>query len=357
VDFDPTTGRLVAESGFTLGRALDLGLAHGWIPPVLTGSRAMTLGAAVASDLHGMNHPEVGSMGRHVTWLEVVGSDAGESQVLRPEWQTAQFWATVGGLSRTGAIAVVALRLRPVDGRAWTVRRRGRDLGEVLDHLEDAHARADRRTDVHSVAWLDSAVPGPGLGSGVVHTTRVGLRDPGAPQPGPAPLPRRLPWWPLGHGSGHASGLSDHLGALARGGRRSSGVGPDALVQYELAVPARRCDVLSDALDLLRRQGIPPLASVRRLGVPDPGPLTFARPGWALTLHLPARWTRLGPTLGELDDRVADAGGRVHLAGGHRPAPEALARMYPDLAGWQAVRDRMDPTGAFGRDPSQAHRD
>jgi decaprenylphospho-beta-D-ribofuranose 2-oxidase len=353
LDFDPTTGSLVAEAGCTLAQVLDLTLPHGWIPPVLPDSRALTLGAAVGSDLDGLNHPEVGSIGRHLAWLEVAGCGAGEPQVLSPEGRPAQFWATVGGLGRTGAVTVVALRLRPVDGRTWTVRRRGRDLDEVMDHLEADHARADRRTDVHSVAWLDCSGRRGQLGRGVVHTTQVGLRDVDAPM-SRAWRPRQVPWPQLGHGPDHAARLSATLLGLHRGERRPR-FGHEGLVRYQLAVPARRSDVLFDTLALLQRRGMPPvLSSVRRLGVPDPGPLTFAQPGWALTLQLPARSARSGSTLQDLDNRVADAGGRVHLTGGHRPALRTLARMYPELTTWQDVRDWMDPAGAFGSDLSCA---
>ena len=292
LDFDPATGTVVAESGCSLGQVLDLTLPHGWIPPVLPDSWALTLEAAVASDLHGLNHPEVGSIGRHVAWLEVADRHGREPQVLRPEGQPAQFWATVGGLGRTGAVTVVALRLRPVDGRTWAVRRRGRDLGEVMEHLEADHARADRRTDVHSVAWLDGSAPRPQLGRGVVHTTRVGLRHVDAPM-SQVERPRRVPWWPVGHGPDHTARLSNTLRALHRE-RRRPGFGHDRLVRYQLAVPARRSDVLFDALALLRLREMPSvLSTVRRLGVPDPGPLTFARPGWALSLQLPARSAEL----------------------------------------------------------------
>lgn len=385
--FDPVSGVLVAEAGVTLGQVLDLALPHGWIPPVLPGSRHVTLGGAVAADVHGKNHPQVGSIGRHVAWLEIVNSGADEPQVLRPAEHPAQFWATVGGLGLTGVITVVALRLRPVDGRAWGVRHRGRDLDEVMDHMEADHARADQRTDVHSVAWLDSTAPRRRVGRGIVHTTKVALRhldgSPGDSAPGGGPLgaspdvdtlrPRhslsqagvsvvnrttiatanRVQWWSAGHGSEREARLPDCLLPLRHGERWPALFGPAGLVQYQFAVPARRSEVLFDALNLLRRRGMPPaLTSLKRLGMTDPGALTFARPGWTMAMDLPARWVGLGSTLCDLDDLVADAGGRVYLAKDSRLTAQAVGRMYPELAAWRDVRDQMDPAGVLGSDLS-----
>jgi decaprenylphospho-beta-D-ribofuranose 2-oxidase len=407
LSFDLRTGVLVAEAGFTLGQAVDLGLAHGWLPPVLPGSRHVTLGGAVAADVHGKNHPQVGSFGRHVAWLAVVNSSVDEARLLSPSEHPDEFWATVGGFGLTGAITVVALRLRPVDETAQVRRGRGRDLSEVMDLMEAEHVAADELTDVHSVAWLDSTAPAHRIGRGVVQTTRVGLRGfdtcdgastapPGHgisdPTGGGAghlippdwpPAPRHDTSWPRVRLIGRAAiTTANHVHWLSSGllspglpspGPRSERTtrlpdclfplrhaehwpalfGPRGLVQYQFAVPDHRPEVLSEALDLLRRRRMPPaLTSLKRLGPRDPAPLTFARPGWTLAMDLPASWPRLAEALRDLDELVADAGGRVYLAKDSRLSALALTRMYPELESWQRIRDEMDPAAVLGSDLS-----
>ena len=180
---DVDTGIAVAEAGLTIGSLLALTAHHGWRPPVLPGTPNVTLGGAVAADIHGKNHPDAGSFGRHVEWLTVLSGDL-RPHLISAEHQPDQFWATVGGLGLTGPILIVALRLTPLGvGRATTRRLRAGSLRGVMNLLTTAFEPsvpaddAGRRGDVHAVAWLDGSASGRGL----VDVTTLPLPAPSGP--------------------------------------------------------------------------------------------------------------------------------------------------------------------------------
>jgi decaprenylphospho-beta-D-ribofuranose 2-oxidase len=131
--------------------------------------------------------------------------------------------------------------------------------------------------------------------------------------------------------------------------------GPGGLLQYQIAVPDTGSTVVRRAIELLSNHRCGSFLGVlKRFGAANPGPLSFPRPGWTLAVDLPARPGRgVGGLLDRLDEVVADAGGRVYLSKDSRLRPDLLPQMYPDLAGWQAVRRRLDPEGRLCSDLSR----
>ncbi len=380
VALDGDRGVVVVEAGMTLGELLHTVAPRGWVPPVLPGTPHVSVGGAVAADIHGKNHVGVGSIGRHVRWL-VVADANGEPHRLTPERDPQAFWGTVGGMGLTGVITTVALQLLPAGpGPATLRRRRAGDLGEVLGQL--ACVAEQQRTDplLHSVAWLDGSARGSARGRGLVQTTHLPAPwrrpgDPGPSDPTPAAARRRaarsLPgpgvvtrgsiaamnrarWLaPVADGPRTAS-IAAALQPLRRADDWPSLFGRQGLVQYQFVVPTTSVDSIAAALDLLAAHRVPPaLAVLKRLGPADPAPLTFALDGWTLALDLPARWPGLEPALTELDELVLEAGGRVYLAKDSRLRASTVARMYPRLAEWQRTRDVMDPRRVLGSDLSR----
>lgn len=381
VSLDDDRGIVVVEAGMTLGELVRILAPRGWTPPVLPGTPHVSVGGAVAADIHGKNHVGVGSFGRHVRWLVVVDDD-GESRMLTPGRDHDLFWATVGGMGLTGIITTVALQLLPTGpGAASTMRQRAGDLGAVLDQLESI--AMDQRSDplLHSVAWLEGTAPRGVRGRGLVQTTRVPGRQVGPGTVGTRPvagalrrparaghslpgvgvvgrasivLANRARWAVPTPRLPRTSSIPSALQPLRRGELWPALFGRQGLVQYQFVVPTTSAEVIGVALDVLAEHRTPPALSVlKRLGPADPGPLTFAMEGWTLALDLPARWPGLELALGDLDEVVAAAGGRVYLAKDSRLPAESLALMYPRLGEWQQARAVLDPRGAFGSDLSR----
>lgn len=388
LDFDPREGVVVVQAGATLRDVQIRVLAAGWTLPVLPGTARVTVGGAVASDVHGKNHVTAGSFGRHVRWLSLITPD-GESLHLSPTDQPAAFWATVGGMGLTGLIDVVAVALHPVE-TSLMVRhtRRTSSLDHSMSVLWDAagcptaqmpdpssqrddvaDALQEGRDDLHAVAWLDGSARGAARGRGVVEWSwhaaaadvvdRLRVTHGSGEQavvpslPGWGVVNRPTIWagntarWLLARRS-HATVLpiDRALHPLDRAVAWPAMFGSAGLVQYQYVVPVAAGDVIGRSLALLSRQHTPPALSVLKcFGAQGQAPLSFPLPGWSLALDFPGRWERLGPVLRELSELVAGCGGRVYLTKDHCLTPDLMPAMYPRLDEWRRERDRIDPHG------------
>ncbi len=371
LDVDLELGVVIVQSGATLGQVQALVVPHGWTVPVLPGTARVTVGGAVASDVHAKNQPGATTFGHHVRWLTLVRAD-GTTLRLAPDHRAGGFWATVGGMGLTGVIDLVCLRLAPIPSPMMLSRRRRTDdLDETLLLLE---AQARLQSDdpgLHAVAWLDAAA-GSRAGRGVVETahhlepaadTRPGdgeyaLRSRGvAPRslPGPGVVGRttirtanRLRWRLAGRPAEQVASISRALHPLDRAGAWPAAFGSAGLVQYQLVLPDPAHDALRETLLTLQRADCPPaLATLKRFTSTPSALLAYAVPGWSLALDFPARWPALYPALRDLDALVGDSGGRVYLTKDSRLAPDAVKRMYPSLGQWQQERDLLDPQGRW----------
>jgi FAD/FMN-containing dehydrogenase len=175
--FDPATGRLRCEAGVRLAEILDLAVPRGWTLPVTPGTRLVTVGGAVANDVHGKNHHRRGSFGDHVLGLELLRSDGRRIDCgpdLAPEW----FRATVGGLGLTGLVTTAELQLVPVEG-PWLEVETLRFSG-LADFF--ALSRESDGTHEHTVAWIDCLGGGRGIFTRANPTAASGGRPPRTPR-------------------------------------------------------------------------------------------------------------------------------------------------------------------------------
>ncbi|GAA0947012.1 FAD-binding oxidoreductase [Kribbella koreensis] len=374
LSFDGLRGVVVVEAGVTLGDLMDQVLPLGWAVPVLPGTAKITVGGALASDVHGKNHPGAGSFGQHVLWLSLLDSE-GMVTELSAGQDPDGFWATLGGMGLTGVILKAAIQLQPVEtGWARQRRRRTRSLDETIAVLRELAVRQETDPNLHVVAWLDTHTPGPRLGRGLIDETqpaqlsdlprgvppdpdrrRSAAGRPVRSLPGPgvvfgptiaaASLAR---WHFTGARDGRLLPLMSALCPLDRADAWPAAFGRSGLVQYQFAIPSEATPVLRRVLAFLVGSRMSPaLTTLKNLGFGTAGPLSFPLHGWTLAADLPARWLRDGRTLRTLDAMVAEAGGRIYLAKDSTVDPDLIPEMYPRLKTWQRTRDRLDPDRRF----------
>ncbi|WP_219511286.1 FAD-binding oxidoreductase [Nonomuraea ceibae] len=359
--FDEATGLVTASAGVSLHELMTALVPRGWFVPVSPGTRHVTVGGAVAADVHGKNHHRDSSFGAHLRSLTLVTAD-GAVRTLTPD--EPLFHATVGGMGLTGVVCEATFGCVPVASSLMRVDvRRTGDLDETLAAMAD-----DDDRHRYTVAWIDLLARGRRMGRGVL--TSGDHAERGARDFAPRTLlraPRRAP-------GGLLNGVSVRAFNEAwyrRAPRRASVVqgiapffhpldavegwnrvyGPRGFVQYQFVVPFGAEKTLREIVGRLSSTGtVSFLTVLKRFGAGSSGLLSFPMPGWTLALDIPAGQRGLGRLLRGFDERVAEAGGRVYLAKDSRLRADMMARMYPGLDRWRRIRDEADPAGLFRSD-------
>lgn len=367
-------GALVeVDAGMSLAELCAHTVPRGLLPPVLPGTARVTVGGAIAGDVHGKNHVHRGSFARHVAGLRLLTPAAGTIQV-GPHRQPEMFWAVTGGLGLTGVVLSAQIRLIPISS-SWL-----HAQDSVCTNLDDVltTVRARERSAEHVVAWLDGHAHGARTGRGVVSAAVHLDADDLPPRLRGQALvyrrarrPARFPSGPCLLRPGLVRTANATRMAAARRSQRARVVplehvlhpldvaldwpglyGRHGLVQHQFSVPEGQEDVLARVLDALARAGCAPtLAVLKHLGAATPGPLSFPSPGWTLALDLPTTAaTGAACLLDRLDELIVTAGGRVSLVKDSRMRREIVPRMYPDLDSWRATRRLLDPAGVLTSD-------
>ncbi|MEY9875164.1 decaprenylphospho-beta-D-ribofuranose 2-oxidase [Streptacidiphilus sp. MAP12-33] len=366
---DPHAGRVRVSASTPFTELLARTVPHGWLPPVLPGTAHLTVGGAIAADVHGKNQHRDGSL---AAWLDQVDLVDGTGMLRRltPEGEPDAFRATVGGMGLTGVIVAATLRLLPIrSARLRVTTRRAADLDALMDALAGAPTR-------YAVAWIDGTAHGRALGRGVVDLADHcpdpdPRREPDGPRyrPGRALPAPTLPFCPVTPGTAAAfNGLwyrraprlaetTASLGAFFHRLDAVSGwnraLGPAGIWQYQFVVPDAGRDLVGCVLEALRRhQASPFLGTLKRFGPGDGHPLSFPVAGWSLAVDLPAARAGLGDLLDALDRLVAASGGRIYLAKDARMDRARFAETYGDgpLDAWREARERLDPHRVFRSD-------
>jgi decaprenylphospho-beta-D-ribofuranose 2-oxidase len=371
LNLDASSGALHAQAGLSLDALMRHTVPLGWFPAVTPGTRMVTLGGALAADVHGKNHHVDGSFARRVRAFGLLGADGELRRVTRDE--TPAFRATVGGMGLTGAITDVELQLLPIETSQMLVdTERAVDLDDVLARLEVNDRRAR-----YSVAWIDAVASGARLGRGVItcgdHAPLDALpeRERAAPR---AFAPRTALRMPAGAPPGLLNRLSiaafnelwfrrapvqrrDELQSIGAFFHPLDGVadwnriyGPRGFVQYQFVVPFGAERALARSLQLIASAGSASFLTVlKRFGSGQEGMLSFPMPGWTLALDLPVT-AGLGALLDRLDRLVLEAEGRLYLAKDSRMPAHLLPAMYPEIDAFRSARAELDPDGRFSSD-------
>lgn len=366
--FDPATGRIRAEAGVLLADILDTFVPRGFFPPVVPGTKFVTLGGMIAADVHGKNHHRDGGFGEHVEALTLCLPD-GRIVTCSREENAELMVATIGGMGLTGTILDASFRLRPI-ATGWM--RQTTVVAPDLDHAITALQDANGAT--YSVAWIDCLARGASLGRSLIFTAEHATRqDVEALQPGSMAFPpsRRgrlsvpfdFPSLTLNRLSISAfNELYFRAGSLKSGyphlvhwdpyffpldaiGSWNRIYGRRGFVQYQCVIPTPQArPVLSEILDRVSRQGTASfLAVLKQLGSGH-GLLSFPLEGFTLTLDLPVSDPVL-TLLSELDRVVVTAGGRLYLAKDARQSPATFEAGYPGLSRFRDIRQTIGATG------------
>ncbi|GAB4406610.1 MAG: FAD-binding oxidoreductase [Bacteroidia bacterium] len=363
--FDPATGQLTCEAGVTFADIIDVFLPRGWFPPVTPGTKFVSMGGALASDVHGKNHHKEGSFADHVLSFDLLTADGSVRRCSR-DTHPALFQATAGGMGLTGLILSLTLQLRPVESSAIRMASiKARNLAEILD-LFDASGEA-----TYTVAWIDCLSRGNSLGRSILmqgeHATRDELPADRQATPfrparrGSLTVPFDLPPFVLNNTSIRLFNQLYYHKQRARTVQRLVEYDPffypldvihhwnriygrRGFTQYQLVVPrAAGQQALPHILREIVGAGFGSFLSVLKLfGPQGSGLLSFPMEGYTLTLDFPIT-RRLFPFLDHLDHLVADYGGRVYLTKDVRLPAAMMARMYPRLPEFRAVLAQLDP--------------
>jgi FAD/FMN-containing dehydrogenase len=360
IAFDPASGVLRCEAGVQLDDILALVVPQGWFLPVTPGTRFVTVGGAIANDVHGKNHAVAGTFGHHVRAFELLRSD-GERLVCTPETHPDWFSATIGGLGLTGLITWADIALRRIDGpwmNTGTIKFRN------LDGFFGLSAESEKDYE-YSVAWIDCVARGKSTGRGLFTRGNhapgaLGRRD--AARSSPLAMPFTPPvslvnpvslrafnalywhrqWRERREAIEHLQAFFYPLDGIAHWNRM---YGPRGFLQYQCVVPP---PVAAEATaELLRRIAAAGtgsfLAVLKQFGSrPSLGMLSFPRPGTTLALDFPVdRGGRVFGLLDSLDEVVSGAGGAVYPAKDARMSGPHFRRYFP---AWEKFLPFIDPS-------------
>lgn len=356
IAFDRAQGRIICEAGVLLRDIQRLALPHGWLLPVTPGTQVVTVGGAIANDVHGKNHHRVGSFGDHVLRLRLVRTD-GEvidcGPAARPEW----FAATVGGMGLTGVVTEAEIQLRPAAG-PWLVTET-----VPYDGLDGFFALADdsERGWEHTVSWIDClSRSNRGLFMRANQadipyqpTDAVAAKRPRTmPMVPPVSLVNQLSLRPFnsvyfnlnklraGKAIAHYERYSYPLDNLLEWNRM---YGPRGFYQYQSVVPrAVARDAVAAMLREIARSGDGSfLAVLKTFGErAAPGMMSFPCPGATLALDFPNRGARTLRLFERLDAIVREAGGRIYAAKDARMPRDLFESGYPRLSEFLQYRDQ-----------------
>lgn len=380
---DAGSGLAVVDAGISLDALMRAALPLGLWVPVLPGTRQVTVGGAIAADIHGKNHHSAGSFGNHVRSLDLITAD-GSIPTLTPDGDpiggsagSELFWATVGGMGLTGIIVRATIALTSAESAYFVVDTdRTGDLDELMVLLTDG---SDDRYD-YSAAWFDAISTGSKLGRAVLTRGSLARRDQLPPKLRRDPLAFDAPQL-LTAPNVFPNGLANRaiFGALSEAwyrkapkrrrdeiqnltsfyhpldmiGEWNRAYGARGFLQYQFVVPLNAQDTFRSILEQIARSGhVSFLNVLKRFGEASRAPLSFPQPGWTITVDFPIR-RGLAEFCDRLDEQVLDAGGRLYLAKESRTSAATLHRMYPRIDEWRKLRAAADPDGIFASDLSR----
>lgn len=357
ISFDSDSGLLTCESGVSLADIISLVVPHGWFLPVTPGTKFITVGGAIANDVHGKNHHVAGTFGNHVKSFVLLRSD-GLRLRCSPEENAELFAATIGGMGLTGIILQATIQLIPIKNNRISVTS---VKFNSLDEFFNLSARFEKDY-AYTVSWIDCMAKGKSLGRGHFmagnHAGEEAGADLSVPPDKGIPVPIDFPEFVLNnlsiklfntayynrqlkHEKTFLSDFNSFFYPLDSVLDWNRIYGKRGLVQYQCLVPNQDTSVIRSILKSISDSGQGSFLAVMKImgDIPSPGIISFSGPGITLALDFPVTEKVLA-LLKKLDNIVRDAGGRLYSAKDACMAPEDFKCFYPD---WERLAKYIDP--------------
>lgn len=357
--FDMERGLIRCEAGTSLEEILQVIVPRGWFLPTTPGTKFVTIGGAIANDIHGKNHHRAGTFGCHVTQFELLRSD-GERLACSPTQNPSWFAATIGGLGLTGLITWAEIQLRRISNAMIEVE----SLKFAnLDEFFAISSKSDEQFE-HTVAWVDCLAAGASLGRGIfLRGNHAGPpnQDLQLHRPSRLHVPIEFPDFALNHFTIQAFNTLYYAWAGSAVSRKTVHYDPffyplDSLndwnriygrrgfFQYQFVVPFSSDQrAIREIFARIAASGQGSfLAVLKTFGTrQSPGMLSFPRPGVTLALDFPNQGRGTLDLFAELDRIILAAGGRIYPAKDARMSARTFQECYPC---WQDFRQYIDPS-------------
>jgi decaprenylphospho-beta-D-ribofuranose 2-oxidase len=369
---DAATRLVDVDGGVDLDQLMKAALPFGLWVPVLPGTRQVTVGGAIGSDIHGKNHHSAGSFGNHVRSMDLLTAD-GVVRTITAASDPELFWATIGGCGLTGIILRATVEMTPTETAYFIA---DGDVTSTLDETIAFHSDGSEDKYEYSSAWFDAISPLPNLGRAAISRGNLAKvdqlpkklqKDPlrfngktffTLPDVFPNGLANKYTFGPIGEiwyrksGTyrGKAQSLTAFYHPLDMMGEWNRGYGSNGFLQYQFVVPPESVEEFKRIIIDIQSSGFYSFLNVFKLfGEGNQAPLSFPMAGWNICVDFPIS-RGLNEFVTDLDRRVLEFGGRLYTAKDSRTSAETFHKMYPRIDEWIKVRRSVDPNGVFMSD-------
>ena len=375
INLDRENHLVTAKAGVSFDDLLSFIVPKGFFLPVSPGTRFVTVGGAIASDVHGKNHHVNGSFGQNLKDL-ILMDGTGEIQKISPSdnenpSNIKKFWATVGGMGLTGIILEATFSVIPISSSYIKVdTKRFIDIESLMDEMIEADKKYR-----YSVAWVDSlSKKFRGVLTCGEHLDKSELRGnieenpldydikalTTAPNFFPSGLLNRFTVktfneaWFRKHPKlkyGESQNFGQFFYPLDGINNWNRIYGQSGFIQYQFVVPDKASYLIRKSLEILRNISAPSFLTVlKRFGKKNSGYLSFPIAGWTLAIDIPSNIKNLNHELSKLDREIVSEGGRIYLAKDSRQSPEIFRESYQMLDEWLEIKRELDPYEIFMSD-------
>ena len=372
-------GFITVGSGVSIDFLLRKIIPEGFFIPVSPGTRNVTIGGAIASDVHGKNHHLNGSFGNHIEEICLIDGIGNfkklSSKKTEPIEIQDQFWATIGGMGLTGVIVEATFALIPIKtSKMKTDIFKYKDIDDLMDAMINSQDKYQ-----YIVAWVDSlSKKNRGVLTVANHAvendllkkaTNKNLLSYSSKSIATAPsffsfrALNKLTvkafnevWFRKNpkEQKGEIKSISSFFHPLDGVKNWNKLYGSKGFIQYQFVVPEKEYKTIIEILEITKKINTPSFLTVlKKFGPGNNGFLSFPIKGWTLAIDFPLYLQNLNQTLLKIDEKVLSAGGRIYLAKDSKQSPEMLKKTYPRLNEWKEVKSKMDPNNIFCSDLSK----